>query len=99
MQMCRIRYYRSPSNSFKFEGCGQAMSAQNSEKTRSPGNLTISNDFFCGLQEKEDAHLSEWDRFARTEYVRLAMEEEGEEERNDGARGAGGWESSLEAPF
>lgn len=50
------------------------------------------------MQEKEDAHLSEWDRFARAEYVRLAMEEEGEEERNDGARG-GGWESSLEAPF
>ena len=23
--------------------------------------------------------LTEWDRFARTEYVRLAMEEEGEE--------------------
>ena len=51
------------------------------------------------MQEKEDAHLSEWDRFARTEYVRLAMEEEGEEERNDSARGGGGWESSLEAPF
>ena len=30
------------------------------------------------MQEREDAALTEWDRFARTEYVRLAMEEEGE---------------------
>lgn len=32
----------------------------------------------CCSQEREEAALSEWDRFARTEYVRLAMEEEGE---------------------
>ena len=50
------------------------------------------------VQEKEDAHLTEWDRFARGEYVRLAMEEEGEDDRMD-SRGTGGWESSLEAPF
>lgn len=31
------------------------------------------------LQEREDAGLTEWDRFGRTEYVRLAMEEEGDE--------------------
>lgn len=31
------------------------------------------------LQEREDTGLTEWDRFGRTEYVRLAMEEEGDE--------------------
>lgn len=36
-----------------------------------------------GVQEREDAALSEWDRFARTEYVRLAMEEEGEADLAD----------------
>lgn len=51
------------------------------------------------LQEKEDAHLTEWDRFARTEYIRLAMEEEGEDARTDNGRSNGGWETSLEAPF
>lgn len=30
-----------------------------------------------GLQEREDG-LTEWDRFARTEYLRLAMEEDAE---------------------
>jgi len=30
------------------------------------------------MQEREDPSLSDWDRFARAEYVRLAMEEEGE---------------------
>jgi serine/threonine-protein phosphatase 2A regulatory subunit B'' len=30
-------------------------------------------------QEREDAGSTEWDRFGRTEYVRLAMEEEGDE--------------------
>ena len=39
----------------------------------------------------------DWDRFARAEYVRLAMEEEG------GDGGGGGdsdaWDHSLEAPF
>ena len=51
------------------------------------------------VQEKEDAHLTEWDRFARTEYIRLAMEEEGEDARTENGRNSGGWESSLEAPF
>ena len=49
-------------------------------------------DPFLVRQEREDPHLSEWDRFARTEYVRLAMEEEGE----DG--GGGMWEDSLNEP-
>ena len=31
------------------------------------------------VQEREDPTLTEWDRFARAEYVRLAMEEEGDE--------------------
>lgn len=34
----------------------------------------------CVVQEREDPHLTDWDRFARTEYVKLAMEEEGEED-------------------
>ena len=51
----------------------------------------------CALQEREDAHLTEWDRFARTEYVRLAMEEEGEDTETGGPDGV--WESSLAAPF
>eukprot|EP00239_Pterosperma_sp_CCMP1384_P003288 CAMPEP_0197843816 /NCGR_PEP_ID=MMETSP1438-20131217/757_1 /TAXON_ID=1461541 /ORGANISM="Pterosperma sp., Strain CCMP1384" /LENGTH=523 /DNA_ID=CAMNT_0043454213 /DNA_START=464 /DNA_END=2035 /DNA_ORIENTATION=+ len=33
-------------------------------------------DPFLIRQEREDAHLTEWDRFARTEYIRLSMEEE-----------------------
>mmetsp|Transcript_5146 Transcript_5146/g.14795 ORF Transcript_5146/g.14795 Transcript_5146/m.14795 type:complete len:540 (-) Transcript_5146:595-2214(-) len=40
-------------------------------------------DPFIIRQEREDAALSEWDRFARTEYVRLAMEEEGEADLAD----------------
>ena len=52
------------------------------------------------LQEREDAHLTEWDRFARTEYVRLAMEEEGEDIETDTGNNSGDvWETSLEAPF
>lgn len=35
-------------------------------------------DPFIIRQEREDMAVSEWDRFARQEYVRLAMEEEGE---------------------
>lgn len=36
-------------------------------------------DPFVVRQEREDPTLTEWDRFARAEYVRLAMEEEGDE--------------------
>ena len=37
----------------------------------------------CCAQEREDASLTDWDRFARVEYVRLAMEEEGEYRSSD----------------
>ena len=35
------------------------------------------------MQEREDPTLTDWDRFARAEYVRLAMEEEGEFRASD----------------
>jgi serine/threonine-protein phosphatase 2A regulatory subunit B'' len=40
--------------------------------------------------------MTEWDRFAHREYIRLSMEEDGEDMSN-----ASGdvWEESLEAPF
>lgn len=47
------------------------------------------------MQERENPTLSEWDRFARREYIRLSMED-GENASN----GSGDiWEESLEAPF
>lgn len=49
---------------------------------------------FGGPQEREDGHLTEWDRFARAEYVRLSMEEEG-----DDGGGTDMLEDSLDAPF
>lgn len=53
-------------------------------------------DPFLIRQEREDPSLSEWDRFARREYIRLAMEEDGE----DASNGSGDvWDESLEAPF
>ena len=56
-------------------------------------------DPFLVRQEREDAALCDWDRFARTEYIRLAMEEEGED--GDAADGNTNdvWDNSLEAPF
>ena len=36
------------------------------------------------LQEREDPTLTEWDRFAHTEYIRLSMEEDGEDAFMDG---------------
>ncbi|KAK3269386.1 hypothetical protein CYMTET_22170 [Cymbomonas tetramitiformis] len=51
-------------------------------------------DPFLIRQEREDPHLTEWDRFARVEYVRLSMEEEGEDN--------GGQEvldDTMDAPF
>ena len=47
-------------------------------------------------QEREDPTLTEWDRFARTEYVRLAMEEEGEDIEQDQSEV---WSSGAEAAF
>ena len=35
-----------------------------------------SRDPFSIRREREEPHLTEWDRFARAEYVRLSMEEE-----------------------
>ena len=43
--------------------------------------------------EREDTSLSDWDRFARTEYIRLAMEEEGEEAEPESNNDL--WESSV----
>lgn len=55
-----------------------------------------SRDPFLIRQEREDPNLTEWDRFAHREYIRLSMEEDGEDMSN-----ASGdvWEESLEAPF
>ncbi len=47
-------------------------------------------------QEREDPTLTEWDRFARTEYVRLAMEEEGEDIEQDQSEV---WSNGAEAAF
>ncbi|KAM0932246.1 putative EF-hand domain-containing protein [Dioscorea sansibarensis] len=53
-------------------------------------------DPFLIRQEREDPTLTEWDRFAHREYIRLSMEEDGE----DASNGSGDvWDESLEAPF
>ena len=46
------------------------------------------------LQEREDPTLTDWDRFARAEYVRLAMEEETEDMDPEAAEV---WEPSIES--
>lgn len=53
-----------------------------------------SRDPFLIRQEREDPTLTEWDRFAHREYIRLSMEEDGE---SNGS--AEVWDESLEAPF
>ncbi|XP_077250753.1 serine/threonine protein phosphatase 2A regulatory subunit B''beta-like [Tasmannia lanceolata] len=53
-------------------------------------------DPFLIRQEREDPTLTEWDRFAHREYVRLSMEEDGEDASNGSAEV---WDESLEAPF
>ena len=45
-------------------------------------DLLSGDDQHC-VQEREDPTLTDWDRFARAEYVRLAMEEEGEFRASD----------------
>lgn len=51
---------------------------------------------FWLVQERENPTLTEWDRFAHREYIRLSMEEDGE----DASNGSGDvWDESLEAPF
>eukprot|EP00268_Persea_americana_P021292 TRINITY_DN2124_c0_g1_i7.p1 TRINITY_DN2124_c0_g1~~TRINITY_DN2124_c0_g1_i7.p1 ORF type:complete len:541 (+),score=106.02 TRINITY_DN2124_c0_g1_i7:755-2377(+) len=53
-------------------------------------------DPFLIRQEREDPTLTEWDRFARREYIRLSMEEDGDDASNGSAEV---WDESLEAPF
>ncbi|KAJ7568956.1 hypothetical protein O6H91_01G054500 [Diphasiastrum complanatum] len=53
-------------------------------------------DPFLIRQEREDPSLTEWDRFARQEYIRLSMEEDGEDASNGSAEV---WDDSLEAPY
>ncbi|XP_058101570.1 serine/threonine protein phosphatase 2A regulatory subunit B''beta-like isoform X1 [Magnolia sinica] len=53
-------------------------------------------DPFLIRQEREDPTLTEWDRFAHREYIRLSMEEDGEDASNGSAEV---WDESLEAPF
>ncbi|KAK2643673.1 hypothetical protein Ddye_018868 [Dipteronia dyeriana] len=55
-----------------------------------------SRDPFLIRQERENPALTEWDRFAHREYIRLSMEEDAE----DASNGSGDiWDESLEAPF
>ncbi|KAG7984768.1 hypothetical protein I3843_04G177800 [Carya illinoinensis] len=55
-----------------------------------------SRDPFLIRQEREDPTLTEWDRFAHREYIRLSMEEDGEDVSNGSVEV---WDESLEAPF
>lgn len=53
-------------------------------------------DPFLIRQERENPTLTEWDRFARREYIRLSMEEDVEDVSN----GSGDvWDESFESPF
>ncbi|KAH7839679.1 hypothetical protein Vadar_007231 [Vaccinium darrowii] len=53
-------------------------------------------DPFLIRQERENPSLTEWDRFAHREYIRLSMEEDAE----DASNGSGDvWDETLEAPF
>lgn len=51
---------------------------------------------FFLFQERENPNLTEWDRFAHREYIRLSMEEDAEDASNGSADV---WDESLEAPF
>ncbi|KAH7571834.1 hypothetical protein JRO89_XS04G0153400 [Xanthoceras sorbifolium] len=53
-------------------------------------------DPFLIRQERENPTLTEWDRFAHREYIRLSMEEDVEDGSNGSAEV---WDESLEAPF
>ncbi|KAJ9540211.1 hypothetical protein OSB04_026717 [Centaurea solstitialis] len=55
-----------------------------------------SRDPFLIRQERENPTLTEWDRFAHREYIRLSMEEDAEDASNGSADV---WDESLEAPF
>ncbi|MBA0548876.1 hypothetical protein Golob_019943, partial [Gossypium lobatum] len=54
-----------------------------------------SRDPFLIRQEREEPTLTEWDRFAHREYIRLSMEEDVEDASNGSAEV---WDESLEAP-
>ncbi|XP_073012671.1 serine/threonine protein phosphatase 2A regulatory subunit B''beta-like [Typha latifolia] len=55
-----------------------------------------SRDPFLIRQEREQPTLTEWDRFAHREYIRLSLEDDGE----DASNGSGdAWDESHEAPF
>ncbi|KAJ0638114.1 hypothetical protein HanOQP8_Chr17g0681571 [Helianthus annuus] len=50
-------------------------------------------DPFLIRQERENPTLTEWDRFAHREYIRLSMED-------DASNGSADvWDESFEAPF
>ncbi|KAK4757035.1 hypothetical protein SAY87_007162 [Trapa incisa] len=53
-------------------------------------------DPFLIRQERGNPTLTEWDRFAQREYIRLSMEEDVEDISNGSAEI---WDESLEAPF
>ncbi|CAN4105892.1 unnamed protein product [Withania somnifera] len=53
-------------------------------------------DPFLIRQERENPNMTEWDRFAHREYIRLSMEEDAENASNGSADV---WDESLEAPF
>uniref|UniRef100_A0A6N2KT10 EF-hand domain-containing protein n=1 Tax=Salix viminalis TaxID=40686 RepID=A0A6N2KT10_SALVM len=55
-----------------------------------------SRDPFLIRQEHEEPTLTEWDRFAHREYIRLSMEEDVENVSNGSAEV---WDESFEAPF
>ncbi|MED6131147.1 hypothetical protein PIB30_007116 [Stylosanthes scabra] len=52
-------------------------------------------DAYLIRQERENPHLTEWDRFAHREYIRLSMEEDVEDGSNGSAEV---WDDSVEAP-
>ncbi|KDD74550.1 hypothetical protein H632_c1234p1, partial [Helicosporidium sp. ATCC 50920] len=51
-------------------------------------------DPFIVRQEREEGDLGDWDRFARSEYARLAVEEDGDAEAMDSG---GGWGGGIDA--
>ncbi|GAA0152013.1 protein phosphatase [Lithospermum erythrorhizon] len=55
-----------------------------------------SRDPFLIRQERENPNLTEWDRFAHREYIRLSMEEDADDASNGSADV---WDESLDGPF
>lgn len=99
--LCQIVDMIGPEN----EGCITLRDVKGSKLSGNVFNILFNlnkfiafetRDPFLIRQEREDPNLTEWDRFAHREYIRLSMEEDGEDMSN-----ASGdvWEESLEAPF